>query len=469
MLIFVNIFIRKKMNFDEEDDEDVLGKVFKFEEMLVRKQNYFFDVDDYVNIIDFYLETEEFSKIESALKYAMRQHPTSIELKTKKVHLLIHQKRLKEASKLVQEIERYDKENYEILILKGSILNLEGNFEKAEEEFKRALDFVSKDEVDMVYYNIALAFEHSFESYKCNSDNKTILFDIAYCYEKTGELDLSIKYYSEFIDFEPFSANAWYNLGTVYSIQNKFEKAIDAYEYAVAINIEYSSAYFNMGNAYASLENFKDAIESYQEYLKINPSDSLAMYYMGEAYEYLDDFESALKHYKNVIEIDEVFADAYIGIGEILFKDGEVEEAVKYVKLAIDNDVENSEYWFLLAQMLAKLENQSDVISAYEKSLELDQKDEIVWMHYAEYLFDINQVNKAISVLKRASDNISDSVEISYSLASYLAETKSVKTALKFLEKAMQMDATKYEKYAEYFEILKDNPEFIQILKKYNI
>ena len=45
----------------------------------------------------------------------------------------------------------------------------------------------------------------------------------------TGELEGSLSYYKDFIENDPFSEYAWYNLGIVYNKLNKFTEAIDAY------------------------------------------------------------------------------------------------------------------------------------------------------------------------------------------------------------------------------------------------
>jgi tetratricopeptide (TPR) repeat protein len=53
-------------------------------------------------------------------------------------------------------------------------------------------------------------------------------------------------------------------MGGVYTVLNKFEKAIKAYKEAIKINPNKYGAYNNMGLAYTGLGKFKKAIEAYE-------------------------------------------------------------------------------------------------------------------------------------------------------------------------------------------------------------
>ena len=46
---------------------------------------------------------------------------------------------------------------------------------------------------------------------------KAHLYDLAYAYEKTEDFDNSIKFYLKYLEEEPFSDSAWYNLGIIYN------------------------------------------------------------------------------------------------------------------------------------------------------------------------------------------------------------------------------------------------------------
>ena len=49
-----------------------------------------------------------------------------------------------------------------------------------------------------------------------NINHENALYDLAHCLEITGELENSIHYYKKFIDEDPYSEYAWFNLGNIY-------------------------------------------------------------------------------------------------------------------------------------------------------------------------------------------------------------------------------------------------------------
>jgi tetratricopeptide (TPR) repeat protein len=51
----------------------------------------------------------------------------------------------------------------------------------------------------------------------------------------------SIEYYQKFIDEDPYSTAAWYNLGIVYNKLEKYRRALQAYDYAITIDESFAS------------------------------------------------------------------------------------------------------------------------------------------------------------------------------------------------------------------------------------
>ena len=80
---------------------------------------------------------------------------------------------------------------------------------------------------------------------------------------------------------EPFSENVWYNLGLLYFKKENFEKAVECYDFAIAINDQYSSAVFNKANAQANLGEYEEAVKTYKECILLEPENVLAHCYLG--------------------------------------------------------------------------------------------------------------------------------------------------------------------------------------------
>ena len=54
-------------------NDEILQKVVQFEDMLSEKSFTFFDVEDYENIIDYYIDLELHEKVNAALDFGLNQ------------------------------------------------------------------------------------------------------------------------------------------------------------------------------------------------------------------------------------------------------------------------------------------------------------------------------------------------------------------------------------------------------------
>ena len=123
---------------------------------------------------------------------------------------------------------------------------------------------------------------------------------------------------SKFIDDHPYSYTAWYNLGCVQSKLELYEKALDAFDFAIVINEEFTTAYFNKANALYNLERYNEAISVYKETFSLEKPEALTFYYIGECYERLEDYRKAKINYNKAIQLNPDLADAWMGIGIVL-------------------------------------------------------------------------------------------------------------------------------------------------------
>jgi len=296
--------------FENEEFQVLLRK---YEDMRSGSQSIFFDVEEFEQIIDYYLDDFQYDEATEAARLGKKQHPTSVEIKYKFIHIYIEQGKPKKALSLLEEIPVWEENNPEKYFLKGTALCLLGKLKEAEYQFDNALEISSDDTFDALV-NISIAFEnvrhyemalkYLIQAYSQQPENLSVLYDMGYFYERLHRLDESLKYYHKYLDLDPYSDNVWYNLGIVYHQLEEFDKAVEAYDFSIVINPDYASAYFNKASVWVSAGRFDMAIEVYSEFLDVEPENTQAYCYMGDCFEQMDRLDEALDAFKKVIELD---------------------------------------------------------------------------------------------------------------------------------------------------------------------
>lgn len=106
----------------------------------------------------------------------------------------------------------------------------------------------------------------------------------------------AIESYLKAIDLNPQDANAYNNLGSTYSDQKEYSKAIDCYlkaDYsraiecylkAIKLDPQYANAYNNLGSTYSAQEDYSRAIDCYLKAVELNPQDATAYNNLGSTY-----------------------------------------------------------------------------------------------------------------------------------------------------------------------------------------
>jgi len=236
-------------DFNKYENEQSDALISKFDRMLRKGEHYFFDVEEFEIIIDSYLFSQQYDKTNIAIKYALEQHPKTVSIKLKKAQLLVSSNHINKALDLLSEVERMEPKNPEVFMTKAGIYSQLKRYEKAIEEYNKAIN----DAVDLeeVYTNIAFEYENLGKYDKAieylkkvldiNPENEAVVYELSFCFEISNNTKDSVAYFEKFLDRNPYSKSSWFNLGIAYNNNQLYEKAIEAYDYAIAIDESFSS------------------------------------------------------------------------------------------------------------------------------------------------------------------------------------------------------------------------------------
>lgn len=415
-------------NFDDEHFENNnLNELVKlFEDKASSNKSFFFDVDEYEQLIDYYIEKENINYLSLLLNFASEQHPTSSSILLKKAQYFAYNDKNDKALEILTQLEKIDPSNIDVLFTKGAIYSNLQRYEKAIEEYKKAL--LKADELDEVYFNIAYeyqylgnyekAIEYFTKAFHISHD-ENILSDLSLCYEIVDKNEECVDFLLNYIETNPYSYKAWFYLGTAYSLIGTHEKAIEAFDFSIAIDDKKTEAYYSKAITFFQNNNFKDSIKVYFELLDIEDNKALVCYYLGECYEKLADYEKSVYYYTLSINYDEHFDEAWLGRGVSYFELHMNLQAINDIKKAIELNQNNSDYKLILAEVLFNENQYKDAFELYENVVSNDPKNTFAWLDYSDALRANSQIDEAISIIIKGIEINPDEAELLYRLSAY--------------------------------------------------
>ncbi len=429
----------------------------KFELMLKTNNVYFFDSNEFEEIILYYVDNGKLSLANKALQLGLTQHPMSVALKLIKVELLILEEKLDAADVILNQLREFEPSNDEIYIQKASIYSKKGLHKKAIEVLKIALQYTEDDVEIYSMIGMEYLFLDDFDAARLNFakcldveyDNYSSLYNVIYCYDMLDQHNEAISYLVNHLDKDPYSEVAWHQLGRQYYLIEKFEKALEAFDYAILVDENFIGAHLEKAKTLEKLNFYKEAIDYYNITMEIDTPTPFAYLRIGKCYERLNDSKLALEFYNKTVNEDPIFDKGWLAITDIYINKSEYQQALYYINKALSIDEDNNEYWNKLAEINLKLNLFDEAINAYQKSIDLENDRLDIYIALADVLHFSENNEKAIKVLKKANKKHNNQAEIVYRLAclNYLLQDRKEATSL--LEKALKLNF-------EYHHIIKN-------------
>jgi len=130
------------------------------------------------------------------------------------------------------------------------------------------------------------------------------LFKKGLSYYLAEDYEKAIPYFEKAVQKNPFSAGAYFCLGTAYDYLGRYQEAVEAYKQAIRLKPDLAEAHCNLALTYAHLDRYQEAVEAYKQAIRVKPEYAEAHYDLGATYLILGDKGSALEEYKILKDLD---------------------------------------------------------------------------------------------------------------------------------------------------------------------
>lgn len=378
-------------DFDEEERQLVLD----FENTVLRGGHRFFDVDELEVIMDYYFEVNDVAPLERAVEYAEQLYPDSTTVRLRRAHLLIAQEQFEPALKIIKELRRTEPHNTDVAYSLGVAYGAIGEHEKAIEFFMEAA--ADGWMLGRVYANIAEEYYHmhdfveAIRYYQLALDTDSYDSATLYNYIDTAiqanSVEDAVAYLKSFVEEHPYSGEGWHCLGNVYREVGLFEKAIDAYEYAIAIDKNNFGAYADLS---ATLEYTGRPTEAVTALLRARDYvDNRSVLYRLVATIYMraENIDLALSYYRKSVEENPDDADALAALALAYATTDDTSAAMSCLRKALRLAPERAEVLFSAAQIYDGLDNVEAANDYYERTVMAEGCTELMCQFFVRSLF----------------------------------------------------------------------------------
>ena len=299
----------------------------KFESMLKTNNVFFFDSNEFENIIHHYLEIGKIALAKKAINLGLDQHPSSVNLRLFKVEILIFENDFNAAERLLNSLFELEPNNEELYIQRANIYSKKDQHQKAIETFKEALkiaedcseihSLIGMEYLFMDQYEAAKT--HFIKCVDLDIEDYSSLYNIIYCFEFLDQTEEAIKYLNWYLDQNPYCEVAWHQLGKQYLEENELQKALTAFDFAIISDDTFIGAYLEKAKVLERLNRHEEAIEQYSISMAIEGATAYTLLKIGYCYEQIKKDEQALKFYMKSVEEDPAFDKGWMGISIFYF------------------------------------------------------------------------------------------------------------------------------------------------------
>jgi len=457
--------------------EDMQQLLLDYQNLKVGRKHNFIDEESFISIIDFYDENENLTEAFTAANIALEQYPYSAELMFRKADILISKKKYNEALDLLDTTSIYDANNISLYILKTDAFLALDRQQEAIELLVAALQlFDGEEKIDLLFdladvYDDYEQFDKIFDCLllilEQDPNNEEALYKICFWTDFTGRFEESIKIHHKIIDEFPYNEIAWFNLGTAFQGLKLYEKSVDAYLYAVAINDKFDYAYRNMGDAYLRLRKYKDAIESLEKVLELTKPEEVIYEAIAHCYQKLGNTAQARFHYKKAVHLSNNDAKLIYKLATTYMQEGLWQMAIKHLENAWLISKNNKDINLALGECKMQQQKFSEAI-VYFGNIVLNKPTSTVgWEAVIKCLMAGKNYKEAEEKCLLAMYHTQSKPVFYFYYASVLFAKKKNKEALLQLETALKIAPKLLNKFLNLNSDILQNSKVVELISKY--
>ncbi|MBS1742152.1 MAG: tetratricopeptide repeat protein [Bacteroidetes bacterium] len=460
-----------------QDREELKELLQQYANLKAGKSYSFIEEDGFERIIDYFDEKEQYTHALEAAETAIQQYPYSASLLIKKADLLISLRRYRESLYTLEQAELLDSTDSSLYILKTDAYLALDMQEKAAVLLEAAIEtFEGEEKIDLLFeladvYDDYENFEKVFDCLKIileqDPSNEEALYKICFWTDFTGRNEEGIKLHQEIIEEFPFNELAWFNLGAAYQGLKLYEKAIDAYQYAVAIDEKFDYAYRNMGDAFIKLRKYKDAMEVLEKVLELTRPEAVIYEAIGHCYDKTGNFAQARFNYKKASHLSPEDSQMHYKIACTYMNEGVWHNAIKSLETAAKMHVMQPEYNLALGRCYMQLGNIDEAITYFGNVVRVRPKNITGWSELLKCLYVGKLYEEGLEYAAFAFEQTDSKPLFIFFKSMFLFATGKSKEALICLENGMTVNPKLIKQFIEINPSILQHQQVVELIAKY--
>ena len=410
------------LNYNSEETQ---SSVLKFEQMLKTNLIYFFDAQEFEDIVVHYLGFGENQLAKKALKMALEQHPGSYELMLLQSEIFILEEKYESALEVLEYIDKINPFDEEIALQKASISSKKGDHKASINQLHQALSF-SEDPLEI--WNL-LGMEHllaeefkeaSFFFKNCldeNPEDYPSLHNLLHCHEQLGQVEPAISCLNKVLEYDPFSEIAWLQLGKIFVKSGKIKEALSAFDFAIISDDSFSGAYIEKGVLLESIGRINEAIENYELAMSTSDPTSFIHKCIGRCHENLGNFDLAQKFYVKSIQLEPTNENSWESLILFYFNQKKFEKVKFYLDRALKNNSDSISLWKKSLELNTLTGRKEKAIGSCKKLIELGIYESEILIQLIDLLIDKKEWVEAYKIGKEAYVSFPENRKIAIRIA----------------------------------------------------
>jgi tetratricopeptide (TPR) repeat protein len=411
----------KHQNINQQQQVERL--ILEWNEMSQKKAYRFIEKAVYLEMIDHLIKGAQWQRATAIVNHAMIQHPRSTDLYLRKAELLLNRNMIAECIVTIQEAETFAPSNIDLRLFRAEISMAQGSFIEALEILDETKLNAAPDELSEVFLLEASVYEDLQDKdamfkalrrclwinpYNTEGYNKMLhmLSYKAYLHE-------GIAFFNKILDRDAYNWLAWLYLGLTLRSIDKVEEAIEALEYAYAIEPNCGLAYSEVADMLLERGDITRALLTYENALYNTHEDPEIYRELGHCHEKLENYHAAISFYERSLDLKKSNPEAYFRLGEASRKLKWGQKAIDAYTMALKMNNQNEFYHGGIAAAYFQTGELAKAMFSYRRACYIGFDEVTNWLRYIYFLLNIGQVKMAQKALDKAEE-FAGGVELDY-------------------------------------------------------